>query len=232
MATALDIIKRSMRILGVLASGATPTTDEQTDMLAVLNTLLDGMNNDGLLIYHMQEENFALSSGTGSYTIGTGATFSTTRPLRILGAFVRDANDFDYPLEVIDEDRWRQIGLKSLEGDFPEFLYYEASMANGKIWLNPEPGAGLTLYLSTEKQLASLATTGTTVTLPPGYQELIEYELAERAAPEFGVTLSENAERARRRALARVKRTNVRVPTMGTQLCGIGDAAGNILQGA
>lgn len=41
--TPLDVLKRSMRLLGQLESGGTPTTNEQTDGLAALNGLFSAM---------------------------------------------------------------------------------------------------------------------------------------------------------------------------------------------
>lgn len=218
MATALDIIKRSMRIVGALAAGATPTSDEQTDFLATLNTMLDGMNNDGGLIYQIQEQNFALTSGTGSYTIGSGATFDTTRPVKIERAWTRDSSGADFDLTIIEFDLWADITSKSAEGDIPEFLYYSPGFANGTIYLNPEPGTGRTLYLNTWKVLASIASTGTTVTLPPGYQEMLEYNLADRIAPEFGTQLTPSAERRRQTLTRAIRKMNSRTPTLSTQI--------------
>ena len=67
--TALQLITNSMRLLGAVASGESPTTDEQNDSLVVLNDLLDSCNNKGLVVFANSNSAFSLIGGQQSYTI-------------------------------------------------------------------------------------------------------------------------------------------------------------------
>ena len=54
----------------------------------------DAWGIDEGLIYSVQAAQFLLTAYVGSYTIGSGAAFSTTRPSRIYGAYVVTAKTF------------------------------------------------------------------------------------------------------------------------------------------
>lgn len=89
MTTALGIIKSAMRKVGVLTKTENPSADEAQDGLEMLNDLLSSFSNDSMVIYARYSEDFTLSGGTGSYTIGTGGAFNTARPVKIISAFIR-----------------------------------------------------------------------------------------------------------------------------------------------
>lgn len=188
MATGRDIVTRSLLQLGVLGEGETASGQQLADGISIANTMLDSWGVDKSMIYTVQEENFPLVAGTQNYTIGSGATFNTVRPIEILQAWVRDQNSQDYPLEIWDEGRWSQILQKSLQG-VPRVLRYLPSFANGSIGLFEVPGAGMTftLYIVTRKQFTAL-TADATVSLPPGYERALITNLAVEEAPYYDKT--------------------------------------------
>lgn len=183
MSTARGIIKSAMRKAGVLTVGEDPSAEEANDALEMLNDLLASISNDSLIVYSRTFENFPLSGGTASYTIGSGATFNTVRPIKIVSAYVR-IGTIDYPLEIITDENYASIGMKAIQG-IPEFLNYTNAFANGTINLYPVPAAAYTLYLVTEKQLTTFALNDT-VSLPPGWRRMLIYNLAIELAPEYG----------------------------------------------
>ena len=84
MATAQDIINRSLRLIGVLGSGESPTGAEGVDALASLNAMLEVWRNDRLMVYSIDRVEFtSLVASTQTYTIGSGATINVERPLKI-----------------------------------------------------------------------------------------------------------------------------------------------------
>jgi hypothetical protein len=181
MATPSSMIVRALQMLGGKTIGGTLTTAEETTYLAVLNAMMESWSLERLMCYQVVQESQALTASVGSLTIGAGATFNTTRPIKLVDpCFVRDTNSVDYPLELINAEAYGRITLKTIDGTYPQYLFYDAAYVAGlaTIYLWPEPQAGLTLYINSWKQLQTFALISTTVVLPPGYQRAIESNLA------------------------------------------------------
>ncbi len=100
--TAQSLINKSLRLLGVLASGETTTADEAQDSLYSLNSIIDSFSANPQYYFCTQAEQFALVNYQNTYTIGndpdapTAADWVTARPVRIVGAFTR-LNSVDTP---------------------------------------------------------------------------------------------------------------------------------------
>ena len=200
MATPSSIILRSLRLIGEKPIGGTLTSDEQKAYLADLNTMLDGWSIERLMVYQLLQETKALTSGTGSYTIGSGGAFDTTRPTKIVNpCFTRDTSNYDRPLTLIDAEAYGNIPLKATTGTYPEYLFYDTAYVSGlgTLKLYPYPGSGLTLYINSWKQLTQFASITETVALPPGYQRAIEFNLAVELAGGFTNVSNEVAKVAR-----------------------------------
>lgn len=78
MATALDLITSSMRLIGVLAAGETPSSDESTAALGVFNDLLAEWNIQKFLVPSKVSVIYNMVGGTQTYTLGPGGVFNTT----------------------------------------------------------------------------------------------------------------------------------------------------------
>ena len=77
--TALDLIKRALRLLGVEASGETPGVNESTEALNVLNMMLDQWSLEKLMVYTLTNNLFTVTAGVTTYTMGpagSGATWA------------------------------------------------------------------------------------------------------------------------------------------------------------
>jgi len=184
MATAQELIKSSMRLLGLIEVGETPPNDELQDALSALNSMLDGFSVSRHLIYARTDEGFTLTSGTGSYSMGT----NTTRAVKIEHAFVRDSSNVDTTLEIINKDRYNNITDKTVQGR-PCYLMYDPQYSLSEIHLYPVPDDSYTLYTDSWKVLTSVSALTTTIAFPPGYERMLKYNLALEIAAEFGVTV-------------------------------------------
>lgn len=213
MSTAIAIIRRSMRLLGVIGSGENVSAEEAQDGLEALNALMGSLSNNTLLISALTEDSHALTSGVDEYTIGPTGDIATVRPIKIDDSTYIDFGGLSYPLRNIGED-YNGIPDKSASGDIPEYYWYRATYPDASIIFYPIPGNGCTLHLWSWKQLQSFPTLTTQAVLPPGWEDLLAFNLAMRLAPEFEVEPTSEVRRQAQLTKKRIKRTNVVAPTL------------------
>lgn len=222
MSTVSDLIKGSMRLIGVIAAGETPSSSESADALTSLNDMLDSWSNDGFLIYHRVIENLTLVASTASYTIGASGAFNTTRPIRIIDALVKESgSDNEVPIRIYNQDEWVQISDKTLTSTLPQGIYYDPNAALGLIYVWPVPSGGSTLILHSEKPLTTYSAISEDVTLPPGYKKALRYNLAMELAPEYGKAISQDIAMQASESKALIMRTNTRPVYMTSDVPGL-----------
>lgn len=209
MSTARDIIKGSLRDIGVLATGENPSSEEANDALELLNQMLDSWYNEKLIIYNIVKEEFTLVAGTQSYTIGSGATFNTSRPQKVESALIKDGNT-EYQVVEVDLDTWSEIADKTTTSDLPTMFYREGSYPNDTYYFWPVPSAANTLVLHSWKPLAQLAGLSTSLSLPPGYLRAIRSNLGVELCPQFGKEPTPTLSRIAIESKANIKRMNIR----------------------
>lgn len=215
MADFLTRLKAAMRKTGAVASGETPTTDEQTDGLAIANQLLDSWNAERPLMYDVKRTTHTLIASTNPHTIGTGGNFDTDRPVKIEDAgIIQSGETTESPIYVAKTMAEYAAILDKASTGTPDFLYYEPAFALGKIHLYPVPDAADTLVLYRWTPLASIASVNTTVSLPPGYEEAFDLNLAVRLALDGMGTASSFLIQQAKESLARIKPVNMEVPIL------------------
>lgn len=211
--TAQSIINKSLRLLGVLASGETTTADEAQDSLYSLNSIIDSFAANPQYYFCTQAEAFTLFAGQNTYTIGndpTSATppnFNAARPIRIVGAFIR-VDNADTPLALITEQYWTNITNKAASGT-PTKLLYRPNIPFGQIIVYPTPSVPTQLVIKAERMISSYPTLVSTQYLPPGYQRLLELSLAMELAPEYGSQVKPEIVANLRADLDSLIRTNI-----------------------
>jgi hypothetical protein len=183
---ALDLITSSMRLAGIIATGETPTADEASDALDVLNDMLDAWAVENLMLFRSVNSAFNLIAAQQNYTIGAGGNFNTTRPVGIDGAYVTYAG-LDFPLRLLTTEQWDAIALKSMQAPLPVALYYDPAMPLGTVSIWPIPSQNLPITLSVGMQFTQPASLATTLIYPPGYAKAVRYNLAVELAAEFGM---------------------------------------------
>ncbi len=208
MSTGQSIINRALRLIGAVASGESPTTQESADALEALNHLLGSWRAERLLVYSAQTEQLAMVPGTGTYTIGPSGDLDTVRPVRVDDAYI-NVGGRDYPLTVVDQGQWNALPDKTLTDAYPEWLLYSPLMPVGVVRLFPVPATASTLNLVTWVVLEELAL-ATTLTLPPGYERALTYNLAIDLAPEFEKEVPKAVQVVANDSLASIKRANNR----------------------
>lgn len=208
MATAADLIRRSMKLLGVLAAGESPTSEDQADGLVELNHLLATWANERLLVHGARRATYTLTAGLSPHTIGSGGTFDTTRPLRIDGAGILRVGDVaETPLKLLSDAEYQAIADKTQSNEVPTCLWVESTFPAAKLWLWPVPSSAATLVLYTWSRIGSVGISDT-ISLPDGYENALAHALALQWAPMFGVEPSPTMRESTAEMLAAIKRTN------------------------
>lgn len=210
--TALQLITNSMRLLGAVASGELPSTEEQTDALSVLNDLLDSCNNKGLVVFANSNSTFNLVGGQQTYTIGpSAADFTANRPVGIEYAFV-NYNSLDFPIRLLNQQQWNAITLKNFQAPIPNSLYYVGEYPLGVINIWPIPSAAMVITLSVNMQFSPLASLAASIAYPPGYAKWLRYQLACELAPEFKLSVPSDVKEIARDELGDIQAANRQQP--------------------
>ena len=187
--TVRDLLKGSLRLIGAIATGETPSNEELQDGLSALNSMLSGWSTEKLMVFAKIREEFSLVSGTQSYTIGSSGTFNTTKPQEIEEAKIEDQSvspTVEYPVRILNMQEWAAIHTKDFQANIPTSLYREVGAALDTLYMYPKPSAANKLVLYSWKPFSSLATLDTSLSFPPGYERAVRYNLAVEWAPEFG----------------------------------------------
>lgn len=183
-----DLLSSAARLAGVLADGETLTPSEYTDCVRVLNDMLENWSTEKLSVYGAQNQSFNTVAAQATYTIGSGGNFNTQRPtLGIIAAYC--TLGVDYPIEVVDQNRWNMIGLKS-QGGIPEKLLYVGDFPLGRISLWPVPSEVMPLVLTMARTLTFPVALADVLSGPPGMMKALRTCLAVEICPEFGASAS------------------------------------------
>lgn len=193
--SALQIINDAFELINVLGQGETLESDEADRGLRLLNQIVAQYALQPLTKTAIAREAFTLVSGQGTpanpYTIGIGADFDTTRPIRIWNAALNitsASTPFEIPIEVYSDQAYEAIALKTQTAPYPTGLYYSPTYASGwgSIFLYPVPTETNDLILYLEQALALFASLTTPYDLPPGAAPMLTYKLAKRLHRPYG----------------------------------------------
>jgi hypothetical protein len=211
MTTALDIIKRSMRLAGVYSLGEEPSAEETTAGLAALNSMIETWANSSLLIYSQTLDAIPLVANTSVYTLGPAGTFVTTRPIEVLNTSYVVYQTVSYPAPLMTLEEYNSIPFKTQTAEFPWQIWYEPDYPAGTLTVYPTPSQASTLNLWSLKPLTGFTNLTDTVDLPPGYYDALCFNMAVVFGPEFdGSSIPDSVIRNAANFKRGLKRTNYR----------------------
>jgi hypothetical protein len=216
--TGQSIIQDSFEGIKVYSPGVSVMAADSSRALSCLKQMLDEWSNESLTCFANVEQSFVLVPGKSSYTIGlyNNADINLARPLAIstgLGtAYLMDSNNNRFPVQVIEQDQWNQIGLLTPQTDLPDTLFYDPQNPMGIINVYGTPSVAHTLFFDSRLPFAAIPSLTTPISLPPGYVSAIVNNLRIRLWPYFkqgdpSVWYMQLATDS----LAKIKRTNMKI---------------------
>lgn len=216
--SANDLITRSMKLLLALGGSEVPTAAEANDGLVALNAMLDSFSLDDLSSFQVLEQSFNLTVGTASYTIGVGGVVNVARPFDITQAYIRDASNNNFLMNILPRDKWNQIGNRgsTITSQIPTELFYDPQYPLGVINIFPTPLLSYTLFFDTTLQQTTFPTLATVLATPPGYERMYVYNLAVEISNMFGIPIppvgpgQKNVAVLAMEALEKIKRNNIK----------------------
>lgn len=216
MATAQDLIKDALKELGVMGVADALDADVGAFGLGKLNRILDNLNAEKAGLYAEQIAAFTLTPALQPHTIGaSGATWTATAPVAILGANLILSGGSREPITVRDAAWWLSLSDPTLSGDPTDLRYEPSPWPKGSVYLWPVPSTAYQVELYTRIPLAAMVLT-TTFAMPPGYQDAITLTLAEDLAGPMGTQIAPDLRRKAFAARARIQANNARTPALST----------------
>jgi hypothetical protein len=209
MATASQIILRGLKLIGDKVVGDTLTTNEQTDYLYVLNSMLDSWRIDKLLVFRIIESTFTLTTAARTYTIGTGGNFNIERPDRLEDTSFILFNNAEYFIQLVDEATFTAQQTTG-QTQMPRMLYYDRAFPLGNIYFDYIPDRAYDFHLKSWSALQQFATINDSMTLPAGYQRALESNFAMEVAPGY-LSASPELVKIAKESKAKIMAANTRI---------------------
>ena len=183
------LISRALRLIGVVAQGETPTTDQVSEAALALNSLVKAWQADGMPLWAIKQRVVPLVSGQSTYTL------STPKPLKLLQAWNRNTiSNVDIPMRIVTKDEYNRLGNKTTSGN-PIQVYYDPRLDTGELHTFPTPSvteaANNVLYVVYQSTFEDFDSSTDTPDFPQEWYDALTYGLATRLAPEYGVSTTE-----------------------------------------
>jgi len=218
MTTPRDLIRAALELIRVVDPVEDIDAQEIAGHFKRLNRMISTWGTRDAMIYSDTLLSHVLSAGVASYTIGADADIDTVRPVSIKVAYIRDAASSDTPVEIIDNAKFARIYRKDASAS-PQYLYYNPTYPVGVINLWGVPNAAETLFMYVNQPLTEFTGLSQVISLPPGYEETIEYNFAMRIAGIYGKSLTVEQIEIAESGLADIRRANRKNKFMEARIC-------------
>lgn len=215
MTTAQDIISDSLSEARVYAPGETVSAADFALCLRLLNRMMDSWSNETLACFATLTQSGVLVPGVATYNVGPASSFQAVRPLDFAdgpgAAYLQDNLGNNYPVDIVPQDVWNQIGNRTTTSQIPDTLFIDPQFPVAIFNLFPTPTIAYTLFWVARLQLQGFPNLTTVVSLPPGYEDALVHNLTIRLKPHFKAAqidpvIIELASQTK----AAVKRTNIK----------------------
>lgn len=209
--TLRTLFKGSLRLINAIQAGENPTADDMDVMTEAINALQQSWSNNRLMIYTINQYTFTLNGST-SYTLGTGADWNVDRPMAIENMIARlspgDPGQLDIAMQSLTDAQYASIAVKNTTSTFPFAFYDDGNYPIRTVTLFPIGAAGTEIVLWLRQPLLNFTGLDDPVTLPPGYERALRFNLAVEVAAEFGKSIPADVSRIAIESKREIERLN------------------------
>lgn len=188
-----DLIKSSLRIIGVGVTGETPSSEEMADARETLNIMLKAYTAHGLHLWKRDTQSITLTSGKHKYTLGPSGDITMTRPTRVIHVSRRDSSNRDVPMTHLTIDEYWELPTKSTSDGTPVSFFYDPTLTNGTLYIWPEPDSNAaseyTLEMVFQTPIEDIDAGTNDFDVPQEWYEPLRYNLAYRLGQEYGAPI-------------------------------------------
>jgi len=193
---AAAVVTDALIDLGVLEPGDTLSASDGALGLRALNKFISSLATQNLSFPFIEREVFPVVAGRSTYTIGpVGADFITIRPQSLTGAGLlmpttgATTGRLEIPRGLLTDDAYANIRLKDMQAALWTDVYYQPTYAAGlgSVYLWPTPNSTIyDLVLYRGDVVQGFANLTTSYDFPPGYAELLQFNLEKRLCRVYG----------------------------------------------
>lgn len=213
MPTARVLIEDALEEIGVGNPGDPISAPDMSLGLRVLDRMLNAWAADATTLAITNRVTATLTAGTSQRTIGPTGNIVTQRPVYIdaVNYLIPGATPpVEVPMGAMTDQQFEALSIKSLSSSLPMLFYYQTSVTsdNGTMIFWPVVNQSVDIALYLPAAVAEPSTLATVLTVPPGYQDAIHYDLAYRLCGPFGRPIPDGLPQLRQNALMVMKRPN------------------------
>ena len=210
MTTAAELIDGSLRLLGVLAEGETPSAAVMQDSIMAMNQMIQSWDTERLSVFSTQDQVFTWPAYTMSRTIGPTGDFVGNRPIEVDDAtyFKDPSSGLSFGIKIINQQQYDGIAFKTVTSTYPQVMWINNTFPDMEITVYPVPIKALEWHIISVETLNEVTNVATDLYFPQGYLRAFRYNLACELAPEFGVEPSPQVQRIAMTSKRNLKRIN------------------------
>ena len=209
-ATAGELIKGALRLIGQLAEGEEPSADTMQDSITAMNQMIQSWDTERLSVFSTQDQVFTWPSYQATRTIGPTGDFVGNRPVLLDDAtYFRDPQtNVSYGVKFINQQQYDGIAVKTVTSTYPQVLFINMTFPDVTMYIYPKPTRTLEWHFISVEELSQPATLTTQLHFPPGYMRAFAYNLAMEIAPEYGIEPAPQVQRIAMTSKRNLKRIN------------------------
>jgi len=196
------------------------TATEEEGALRSLNAIIESLANESLMMPAIVIDDYTLTGGKKAYTWEYAlGDFNSVRPMSLKACTVAisgSAGNIDFPVSIINYDDYALIKLKTLQTNYPQYVYMDGAYPAANLLFYPVPTSAIPVTFYSYKPSSTYKDVTLNIELPPGYYRLLVALLAIDLAPSYQLQASQNIFDIAAQAKRGIMRTNFKALTMQT----------------